>query len=82
MKIAFIVNDIATEIHSYTTINLAFKATEMGHEAYLAGVGELMYLSNGHMGADAFKVEEGSKIYQRNAKRHSGILREDEDWPY
>jgi glutathione synthase len=61
MKIAFIVNDIATEIQSYTTVNLAFQAMQMGHEAYIAGVGELMYLSNGHMGADAFRVEEGMK---------------------
>ncbi|MGB3587840.1 MAG: glutathione synthetase [Tunicatimonas sp.] len=61
MKIAFIVNDIATEIHTYTTINLAFQAMQMGHEAYIAGVGDLMYLSNGHMGANAFRVEEGVK---------------------
>ena len=61
MKIAFVVNDIATEIHSYTTVNLAFQAMKMGHEAYITGVGELVYLSNGHMGASAFRVEEGVK---------------------
>nr|WKN38931.1 glutathione synthetase [Tunicatimonas sp. TK19036] len=61
MKIGFIVNDIATEIHTYTTVNLAFQAMQMGHEAFLIGVGELVYLPDGHMAANAHRVEEGVK---------------------
>lgn len=59
MKIAFATNEILTEYPSYTTVHLAFQAMKMGHEAYLTGVGELSYLSNGHMGGTAFRVEKG-----------------------
>ena len=41
MKIGFVCNDIATEEASYTTIRLALTALEMGHEAWLMGVGDL-----------------------------------------
>jgi glutathione synthase len=51
MKIGFVVNDINTELPTYTTVNLAFRALQMGHEPYLMGVGELVYFPGGHMGA-------------------------------
>lgn len=53
MKLAFVINDLATERHKYTTPNLAMRAHEMGHEVYLFGVGDLAYTSAGHMSAHA-----------------------------
>ncbi|MGE0396196.1 MAG: glutathione synthetase [Kofleriaceae bacterium] len=40
MKIGFVCNDIATEEEGYTTTRLAMAALEMGHEAWLIGVGD------------------------------------------
>jgi glutathione synthase len=40
MKIGFVCNDIATEEESYTTTRLAMTALEMGHEAWVMGVGD------------------------------------------
>lgn len=51
MKIGFVVNQVDTEIHTYTTINMAFTAQKMGHEPYLMGVGDLVYYPEGYMGA-------------------------------
>ena len=56
MKIAFIVNDIQTERVNYSTTHLAFCAHKREHEVYYAGVGDLAYYSDGHMGAIAKKV--------------------------
>ena len=43
MKIAFAVNDIATEEPGYTTTRLALAATNRGHEAWLVGMGDFAY---------------------------------------
>jgi glutathione synthase len=43
MKIAFAVNDIATEQAGYTTTRLAMAATNRGHEAWLVGMGDFVY---------------------------------------
>jgi glutathione synthase len=40
MKIGFVCNDIATEEDGYTTTRLAMTALEMGHEAWVMGVGD------------------------------------------
>lgn len=56
MKIAFVVNDIATEQDWYDTTLLTYTAVLRGHEVYISGVGELNYLENGHMGALAVKI--------------------------
>ncbi|MFP4091536.1 MAG: glutathione synthetase [Cyclobacteriaceae bacterium] len=61
MNIGFIVNDINTELPTYTTVNLAFRAVQMGHKAYLMGVGELVYLTDGRMGALASEADPKSK---------------------
>jgi glutathione synthase len=58
MKIAFIVNDIQTERANYSTTHLAFCAHKREHEVYYAGVGDLAYYSEGHMGAMAKKVPD------------------------
>ncbi len=57
MNLAFIVNDVATETAAYTTVHLAFRAQQLGHTVYLAGVGDLIYFPEGHMGALARTVE-------------------------
>ena len=62
MKIGFVVNDVLTEVVSYTTPHLAFTAHRMGHEVYLVGVGDLGYTSQGHMRAYARKPK--NKRYQ------------------
>ena len=36
MKIAFVVNDVQTELATYTTTRLAMAATNMGHQSYIA----------------------------------------------
>jgi glutathione synthase len=60
MKIAFIVNDVSTEKANYTTIYLAFAAHKRGHSVYVAGVGDLGYMADGHMVAKAKCVGEQS----------------------
>ena len=41
MKIGLVCNDCATEEAAYTTTRLGMAALEMGHQAYLIGVGDL-----------------------------------------
>lgn len=58
MNIAFIINDIKTEIANYTTVHLALAAHRMGHKMYLVGAGELAYVSDGSMSARGYTVKE------------------------
>lgn len=41
MRIAFFVNDVATEVDEYTTTRLARAAAEGGHEVWYVGVGDV-----------------------------------------
>ena len=43
MRIAFLVNDVATEISEYTTTRLAIAAARAGHEVWYVGAGDLVY---------------------------------------
>ncbi len=43
MKIAFAVNKVETEQDNYTTIRLARKASALGHEVALIGLGDFIY---------------------------------------
>lgn len=43
MRIGFVLNDVMTETLPSTTLNLAKKAQEMGHEVWLMGVGDFLY---------------------------------------
>ncbi len=43
MKLAFFVNDVATEIDEYTTTRLARSAAELGHEVWYVGVGDVEF---------------------------------------
>jgi glutathione synthase len=56
MKIGFVVNDIQTEKESYSTIYLAHKMHNIGHDVFLMGVGDLAYYPDGYMGAKATKA--------------------------
>lgn len=51
MKIAFIINDHATEKPNYTTPALGYAAYKRDHEVFFIGVGELAYASDGHLSA-------------------------------
>jgi glutathione synthase len=53
MRIAFLVNDVATEISEYTTTRLAIAAARAGHEAWYVGAGDLVYETIEHLGGHA-----------------------------
>ncbi|WP_114750045.1 glutathione synthetase [Pleomorphovibrio marinus] len=58
MKIGFLVNQISTEDEWYDTTLLTNTAVNMGHDVYIAGIGELSYLENGHMRINAIKAPQ------------------------
>jgi glutathione synthase len=43
IRLAFVVNDVATEQDNYTTIRLARRAVARGHEVALIGLGDFIY---------------------------------------
>lgn len=43
IKLAFVVNDVATEQDNYTTIRLARRAVARGHDVALIGLGDFIY---------------------------------------
>ena len=47
MKLAFFVNDVATEIDEYTTTRLARAAAQGGHEVWYVGVGDVELAETG-----------------------------------
>ena len=51
MRLAFVVNDVDTEKPTYTTTRLAQAATQMGHDVFLTGVGDLTYEADGSLSA-------------------------------
>ncbi len=53
MKIGFVVNHVQTEQATYTTTRLAMAATNLGHAAYLLGVGDFVYEPDGSIHAHA-----------------------------
>ena len=40
MRLAFVVNDVATEVDEYTTTRLARAAARAGHQVWYVGVGD------------------------------------------
>jgi len=58
MRIGIIVNDIATEWPEYTTTHLAIAATNLGHEVWLCGVGDLAYDADDTTHARARRVPD------------------------
>ena len=56
MRLAFVVNDLATEEPGYTTTRLGVAATNRGWEAWLIGVGDLAYHADERVKARARRV--------------------------
>ena len=56
MRLAFVVNDIATEEPGYTTTRLGVAATNRGYEAWVIGVGDLSYDADERVKARARRV--------------------------
>ena len=58
MRVAFFVNDVATEIDEYTTTRLARAAAHGGHEVWYVGVGDVeLGESDGQLVARAHAAE-------------------------
>lgn len=72
MRIGFVVNDVATEEAVYTTVKLAMQASNMGHAAYLMGMGDFAYEVDGSLSARARGV--GGKNY-RSTERYLADVR-------
>ena len=53
MRIAFVVNDVDTEVPTAATTAMAHAANRMDHDVHLIGVRELEYLADGHIGGIA-----------------------------
>jgi glutathione synthase len=64
MKIAFLVNDIMTEMVGYSTTRLALTATNLGHEVWYISVGDIAYDSDELVRARAVTVP--AKKYKTN----------------
>lgn len=64
MRVGFVVNDIATEQKGYTTTRLGMTAVNQGHEAWVMGVGDLLYDPNERIYAHARSVS--GKNYKSN----------------
>ena len=61
MRLAFFVNDVATEVDEYTTTRLARAANLCGHEVWYVGVGDIEHGgSDGQLVARAHAAEFGS----------------------
>jgi glutathione synthase len=58
MKIGMVVNDTLTEVADYTTTHLAMAATNMGHQVWYMGVGDLALAPDDHCYARARRVTD------------------------
>ena len=67
MKIGFVVNDVLTEKPTYTTTRLAMHATNMGHEAWLLGMGNFAYEPDGSLSG---RVRGGQGKNYRSLERY------------
>jgi glutathione synthase len=56
MRIGFVVNDVKTEKPGYTTVRLALAATNLGHESWMIGLGDLAYDPDDRIRARACSV--------------------------
>jgi glutathione synthase len=60
MKIAFVVNDLHTELATYTTTRLAMAAVNRGHKSYTFGVGDFICTCDGSIHASGHTVRAKS----------------------
>lgn len=79
MKIGFIVNDVMTEEGGFTTMRLAQSAVNMGHEAWVLGVGDLAYDADEVVRARARSVPKSkyatSHAFTEDLQGRKGISR-------
>lgn len=68
MKIGFVVNDVQTEVHNYTTTRLALAATRAGHEVAYMGLGDFGYEPDGSLSAITSSADPDTKY--RSLKRY------------
>ena len=57
MRVAFLVNEVATEIDEYTTTRLARAAAQLGHEVWYVGVGDAEHGESDGLMAHAHRAE-------------------------
>ena len=57
MRIAFVVNDVDTEVATAATTVLAHGAARLGHHVFMIGVRDLEYFEDGHVGGVARAAE-------------------------
>ncbi len=60
MKIGFVINDLMNEQMPSSTMELALRATQMGHEVWLTGVGDFVYNCDELVHAHARRVSGDS----------------------
>ncbi|GAA5166393.1 glutathione synthetase [Ornithinimicrobium tianjinense] len=77
MKIAFVVNDVMTEKPVYTTTRLAMTAANMGHEAWVMGMGDFGYEPDGSLSARA--RAGGGKTYRSLERYLEDVQKPEED---
>lgn len=77
MRLAFVVNDLATEEPGYTTTRLGIAATNRGHDAWVIGVGDLAYDPDERIKARAVRVPrkryKTGEAYLRDLRGRSAI---------
>ncbi|MCT1459826.1 glutathione synthetase [Aestuariimicrobium sp. p3-SID1156] len=77
MRIGFVVNDVHTEDAGYTTTRLAMQAHSMGHEAYLMGIGDFTYETDGSVAAHGRTC--GGKSYRSLERFLADVQRPERD---
>ena len=70
MKFGFLCNDVMTEKPGFTTIRLACEAINLGHEAFVFGVGDLAY------DPDEFVRARTTTVSGKSYKSHETYLKE------
>lgn len=77
MRLGIIVNDIATECPEYTTTHMAISATNLGHEVWMCGVGDLAYDTDDTTHARARRVPDKhyrtGHAYLEGLREHKAI---------
>jgi glutathione synthase len=71
MRLAFFVNDVATEIDEYTTTRLARAAAQRGHEVWYVGVGDVEFGDSQLMArarAAEFESQDTLEIFMKRIK--------------
>ncbi len=75
MKIAFVVNDVHTELATYTTTRLAMAAVNMGHKSYTFGVGDFICAADGSIHAVARTRPRQELQIARQVPRRAAVRR-------